>query len=83
MVSVLAGQYQGYEEVPERAGYFIAFAVLNELAKQQALSTLLEPSDESELLELMREQLSKLEALPDDLYLPSPPPPGGADTVSP
>ena len=75
--------WSGYEEVPERAGYFVGFAVLNELAKQQSLSTLLKPFNELELLELVRTQLLKLEALPGDLYLPSPPPPGGADTVSP
>ena len=61
--------WSGDGVVPERAGYFIGFVVLSELAKQVSLANLLNPSGEAELLELIEAQLGRLAELPDDKYL--------------
>ena len=62
--------WSGDGVVPERAGYFIGFVVLSELAKQYPLADLLNPSGEAELLELIEAQLVVLAELPEDRYLP-------------
>ena len=59
--------------IPGRAGYFIGFTVISELAKQYPLTALLQPRSEEKLFELFETQLTKLAELPNDVYLPNPP----------
>ena len=65
--------WSGDETVPGRAGYFIGYIVLNELAKTYPLETLIEPSSEGELFERIKSHLMKLAELPRDTYFPNPP----------
>ena len=56
------------ERVPGRAGCFLGFVVISELAKQISLSKLLLPESEDWLLERVKTQLLQIPNLPDAAY---------------
>ena len=57
--------------VPSRAGYFLGYIVMSELAKTHPLAELLKPASKQTLLALVERQLNTVASLKEEDYVPN------------